>query len=189
MLPPMRAPFLKAAVAAFPPSSRTMAEDAARTLVPFVDDRYRSSSVRAYVHGRSVQIPTRIHFLELDEGKLRIQSSSWAAIQCLCTRGTDGYMRQASLRRVLGFNESWAIPFVVLLAGEYVVEIIDDIVASLSTLDRDAYANFARENRPMMRRLRSKASSYWNVYYRRSHPDRSTYPGLAFLHQLEVWAS
>jgi len=86
-------------------------------------------------------------------------------------------------------NEPWSIPFVVLLAGEYVVEIVDDILASLPLLNVEAYIEFVRENRGVLRLLRSKATSYWDCYYRVSHPNRSTYPGLAFLHQLEVWAS
>jgi hypothetical protein len=78
---------------------------------------------------------------------------------------------------------------VVLLAGEYVIEIIDDIVTSFPMLDQAAYVNFLRENRALMRHLRSKATSYWDCYYRTSYPDRGSYPGLAFLHQLELWAS
>ena len=181
--------FLRAAIGSFPPSYRMLATVAAKTLEPFVDNSYHAPPVPAVVLGEIVQIPRRIHFLGMDEKRLQIQGKSWSAIQCLSTRSTDGYIRQASLRRILAVNESWAIPFVVLLAGEYVAEIVEDMVVSLPALDRDAYANFVRENRPLVRRLRSKATSYWNCYYRSSYPDRSSYPGLTFLHQLEVWAS
>jgi hypothetical protein len=189
MASPKEPPFLKAAIAAFPFSCQTLAQGAVRTLEPFVDGSYRHSSVQAVVLGNSVRIPKRIHFIGLDEDKLQIQDKSFPAIQCLCTRSTDGYMRQSSLRRILGINEPWVVPFAVLLSGEYVVEIIVDMVAALSTLNRDAYVNFVRENRPLMRLLRSNATSYWNCYYRNPYPDRSTYPGLAFLHQLELWAA
>jgi hypothetical protein len=181
-------PFLKAAMAAFPPANQALAAGAAKALSPFVDDSYRQSSVRVVVLGATVQIPKRIHFLGLREEDLK-QGTFWPAIRCLCTRSTDGYERQASLRSILSLNEPWSIPFVVLLAGEYVVEITDDMVGSFSVFDREAYINFVRENRGLMRLLRSKATSYWNCYYRASHPDRSSYPGFAFLHQLEVWAS
>jgi len=86
-------------------------------------------------------------------------------------------------------NEPWSIPFVVLLAGEYVVEIIDDMLVSLPALNPQVYIEFVRENRDTMRLLRSRATSYWDCYYRASYPNRSSYPGLAFLHQLEMWAS
>ena len=45
------------------------------------------------------------------------------------------------------------------------------------------------ENRPVMRVLRSNATSYRDCYYRRAYPDRRSYPGLAFLSRLELWAS
>ena len=86
-------------------------------------------------------------------------------------------MRQAALRPLLNVAEPWAIPFVVLLGDR-----------SLSTLDRDAYLNFVRENRPLMHLLKAQAISYWNCYYRRRFPDRSAYPGLVFLHEVERWA-
>jgi hypothetical protein len=182
-------PFVKFAVAAFPWSYRTSAEAAARTLAPLVDDSYRRSSLKAVVMGNPVQIPTRLHFLGIHEVRLRPRNDPWLMMQCLSTRSTDGYERQASLRQILTASEPWIIPFVVLLAGEYVVEIAEDIFNSLSTLDRNAYTNFVRENRPVMRLLRSKASSYWNCYYRDVYTDRRTYPGLAFLHELERWAA
>jgi hypothetical protein len=181
--------FLKAAVAAFLSSSQALAAGAARILSPFIDEGYRQSSVPIVVLGETVHIPTRIHFLELDENKLQIQSAFLPTIGCFCTRSTDGYLRQSSLRCILSISEPWSIPFVVLLAAEYVVENIEEMVASLSSLDREAYINFVRENRDLMRLLRSKATSYWDRYYRASHPDRSIYSGLAFLHQLELWAS
>jgi len=182
--------FLRVARAAFPSSSQTLAEGAARILSPLVSGSYRILSAPVVVLGEIVQIPQRIHFIGLDKDGLQVQNDFWPAIQCLCTRSTDGYLRQAALRRILSINEPWSVPFVVLLAGEYVVEIIEDMVASVSALDRAIYLNFVRENRVLMSLLRSRATSYWDCYYRRtSHPDRARYPGLTFLHQLELWAS
>lgn len=181
--------FLNAAVAAFPPDRRVSATGAAKLLLPFVDANYRQSCVDVLVRGKAVRIPKRVHFVGLSEAKLGNEHALLPAVQCLRTRSTDGYERQAAVRHILPLNEPWSIPFVVLLAGEYVVEIIDEIVASLSALNREAYIEFVRENRGAMRLLRSKATSYWDCYYRTSYPNRSAYPGLAFLHQLEIWAS
>ena len=181
--------FLKAAVAAFPPDRLVPATGAARLLLPFVDTNYRQQSVKVIVRGKTIHIPKRVHFIGLSEAKLGEKLALLPTVQCLRTRSTDGYERQAALRHILPLNEPWSIPFVVLLAGEYVVEIIDDILASMPMLNSEAYIEFVRENRGMMRLLRSKATSYWDCYYRTSHPNRSAYPGLAFLHQLEIWAS
>jgi hypothetical protein len=188
MAPSDPTPFLKVAAAAFPRSCRTLVEAAGGALAPFVhSDRHRP--VGAVVLGEGVLIPYRIYLPGLVEGTLQAPDNSWPAIQCLCTRSNDGHMRQTSLKAVLRIGEPWAVPFIVLPAGEYVVEITEDLVAALPTLDRGTYVDFVRENRRLMRRLRSKAISYWNHYYRRTYPDRSSYPGLVFLHQLELWAS
>jgi len=167
-----------------------MAEGAAAALAALADDRYLSKrTVAVVVLGRPLLIPYRIHIVGLNQAWPELQGKLSPAIQCLCSRGTDGHVRHAALRSVLCINEPWAVPFVVLLAGEYVVEIVEDMVASLPTLERGIYAEFVRENRHLMRLLRTKATSYWNSYYRGSYPDRSAYPGLVFLHELEAWAS
>jgi hypothetical protein len=185
----LRSQFMKAALAAFPPDRRLSATVAANLLLPFVDPNYRQSSVRLIVRGKTVHIPKRIHFIGLCDAKLGEEPAPLQVVQCLRTRSTDGYERQASLRDILLLNEPWSIPFVVLLAGEYVVEIIEDILVALPALSPEAYIEFVRENRDAMRLLRSRATSYWDCYYRASYPNRSAYPGLAFLHQLEIWAS
>ena len=141
------------------------------------------------VLGSTVSIPSRIHFSGKILEHFDARNGSSLLIQCLCTRSTDGYVRQAALRAILGSKEAVTIPFVTLLAGEYVVEIINDMLAAIPVLDRDAYANFVQENRAIMRSLRAKATSYWDCYYRTLYPDRAKYPGLMFLHEIERWAA
>ena len=180
--------FSKAAVAAFPLACRQLAEAAAETLSSSVDDSYRRAPMIMAVSGSTVRIPSRIHFLEWDHA-CWAGNAAWLAIQYLCTRSTDGYMRQAALRGIATSSEPAVIPFVARLAGEYVVEIMRDLTAALPELDHDAYAKFVRENRFVMRTLRAKATSYWNCYYRTTYPDRATFPGLMFLHEIERWAA
>jgi hypothetical protein len=73
--------------------------------------------------------------------------------------------------------------------GEYVIEIIEPIAESIENLDRALYSNFVRENRKLTQRLRQRAASYWDCYYRQNYPDLNSYPGMALLRQLERWAS
>lgn len=73
--------------------------------------------------------------------------------------------------------------------GEYVIEIVEHIANSIEILDRALYANFVRENRKLMQTLRQRAASYWDLYYRWSYPELSSYPAVAFLRELERWAS
>lgn len=157
-------------------------------LKPFVDESYQSRSIRTEVSGRSVYIPTRLSFFKGTAVTQFPEQTPFAA-RCLLSRSTDGYVRQRAIRSVFRLEEAWVVPFVILLTGEYVVEIINDIAAELSTLNRAVYSNFTRENRSLMRRLQSRAISYWDAYYRSNYPDRSTYPGLIVLNELARWAS
>lgn len=181
--------FTDIALRAFPYSCAAAAREASLAVAPFFDAGYRMGSVEAIVLGETVKIPERIHFLCADADRMRVALPPGLVIDCLLTRSTDGYVRQSSLRRILRVVEPWIVPYAVLLSGEYVVEIIEDMVAALPALDRDAYVGFVRENRPLMRLLTSKATSYWNCYCRQSFPDRRGYPGLTFLRELERWAA
>ncbi|MER9017250.1 hypothetical protein [Mesorhizobium sp. M0898] len=179
-----RKPFSGAAKSAFPFSMlTTMAEE---ELTPFVDDTYRTTSRHLISDGAVIYIPYRLHFLpSVREHHLGFSFP----LHCLLTRSTDGFLRQKSAKVILSLNESWSIAFVVLLLGEYVVEIAEDIYAAVPDLDASAYASFVRQNRDVMRAMRSKATSYWNAYYRRAYPNRKSYPAIAVLNQLDAWAS
>jgi hypothetical protein len=165
-----------------------MAEAAARELKIYIDDEYRKSSTTMEVSGKPIYVPSRFHFF-IPEKKADLVDAASPAALCLLTRSTDGHLRQKALKAIVGLREAWVPPFVVLLIGEYVVEIIQDIQASLPVLDEVIYSNFVRENRAIMRTIRSRAVSYWDAYYRNEYPDRADYPGLAVLRQLEEWAS
>lgn len=181
-----RKPFTRAVRAAFPADCESIADKAEDDLRLFVDDAYRTTSRRLIVDGSNIYIPYRLHFA--DGIAMRISGLSPGA-HCLLTRATNGYLRQKAARAVIGLNQAWAIPFVALLLGEYVLEIAVDIHSTLDQLDRLLYREFVLQNRDTMRILRAKATSYWDAYHRQSHPDRRSYPALAAITRLEEWAS
>jgi hypothetical protein len=174
---------------AFPPEYGDAAQAAVGMLEPFVDTTYRQPVMPLMILSRDVGVPSRIYFTQEIQPRPKSDALERLAFHCLRTRSTDGYVRQLALKSLLQTNEPLAAPFVVLLVGEYVVEIIHDIVAHVSALDRVAYSQFVRENRQLMQKLRARATSYWDCYYRRAYPDRGTYPGLTFLDEIERWAA
>ena len=181
--------FSKICIEAFPASCRPLAEEAGFKLKPFIDHSYQVSSAHAVVQGEVISIPQRIYFCPDDP--LQRPLHIWASpiIDCLYTRSTDGYLRQKALGRLLAISDPCVIPYVVLLAGEYVVEITIDLCTSIPKLDQQAYINFVHENQALMSLTKSRATSYWNCYYRNDYPEKNFYPGLFFLHQFEHWAS
>ena len=179
--------FAEAAVAAFPAQMRDVATQTALGLADCVDDTYRKRSYQVRLLGQDVFVPSRLHFVR--ESSSNTPGQSYIVAECLMSRATDGRLRQSALRAILQANEVWAIPFIALLIGDYVVEIVNDIARNLSKLDRGAWADFVRENRPAMRLIRSRTASYWDRHYRTAYPHRQDYPGLVLLKHLESWAS
>lgn len=188
-MPDLNSPkaFHAAALAAFPFSHRAMAGDAAQELAPMVDDSYRKRSLGLEVRGERIYVPERLHFSGLDPRGTPLADLSVAA-RCLVTRATDGHMRRQALVSILAAQSPWSIPFIVLLAGDYVLEIVEDVRAAVPTLDRDLCAEFVRENRTAIRAINARAVSYWNRHHRTAYPERKDYPAVVMLRQLEAWA-
>lgn len=181
-------PFKEAARRAFPLDMAALATLAASELSPFVDDTYRQRSEAIDVTGQMVAIPQRLHFAGLSAASGRLSSLSPVSL-CLITRATDGRLRQQAVRSVLDHQSAWVAPFVLMLLGEYVIEIVEDIRDALPTLDRSVYANLVRENRQTVQRCRARATSYWDAYHRQQYPEKRDYPGLQALHKMETWAA
>jgi hypothetical protein len=138
-------------------------------------------------------IPQRVYYptalLDTLAGRPQQQQ---ALIGCIFTRHCDGYVRERALRSVIGTEYPWVAPFVVQLAGEYVVEILEVIVANLDQLPRGAYAAFLAANPAFYATTKRRIVSYWDCYYRWKTPRFKEYAGakiIAHLDQLTALAS
>lgn len=181
-------PFKEAARRAFPFGAASLADEASSELAPWVDDTYRQRSEAADVGGQIIAVPRRLHFVEAPSDIETICDLNLAS-RCLLTRATDGHLRQLAVRSILPFSDAWVAPYVVVLLGEYVIEIVEEVRDALTTLDRSTYANFVRENRMAVQKLKARATSYWDAYHRLRFPLQREYPGLQALRELEVWAA
>jgi len=181
-------PFKEAARWAFPFIASSLANDAALELSPLLDDTYRQRSEAVNVRGQVIGIPSRLHFVGLPAKGDALDHLNLAS-RCLTTRATDGHLRQRAVLSIISYQEAWVAPFVVMLLGEYVIEIVEDIRNALPTLDQSIYANLVRENRQAVQKLRARATSYWDAYHRQRYPLKRDYPALQALHELEAWAA
>jgi hypothetical protein len=135
-----------------------------------------------HVDGERVLIPRRINGRVPN---LPSESDPVAPliISCLMSRHSDGRIRESHLRKLLGRGETWIAPFVLMLVGEYVIEIVELIRAAVERggevggQANSTYAKLLRENPDFTQRLYSQCVSYWNAYYRGAYPDLSEYPG------------
>ncbi|WML81125.1 hypothetical protein [Streptomyces sp. VNUA74] len=136
------------------------------------------------VRGETVAIPSRIYNEEPDVGSDgQLSRTQQVILHCLYSRHHDGRVRQRHLERIVASGEPWVVPFVMQLAGEYVLEIIEAIGRGLLGLavpgsaQRRAYGEFIARNPAFFARTERRVVSYWSCYYRWKYPAFGTYPG------------
>lgn len=79
------------------------------------------------------------------------------------------------------------MPFVVHLCGEYVIEILAEIEASLPSMDQCVYGAFFRENPDFLKRTHDRMISYWDCYYRWLYKRKLDYVGFRVFEQFREW--
>src|SRR6266700_3005567 len=176
-----------ALISAFPSVVRADASAAVAAL-PDSARPFQIFSVR--VSGENVFIPRRIYHGPLDVSagfRLRFTNTlQQEMIDCIFSRHADGFIREKHLKRIVQSRYVWIPPFVIQLAGEYVIEILRAIEQALPHLDSAVYGDFVRSNPEFIQKTKQGIASYWDCYHR-SVP-REQYPGFrvqAFLEELE----
>ncbi|MDK1474494.1 hypothetical protein QNO07_13880 [Streptomyces sp. 549] len=148
------------------------------------------------VLGETVAVTSRIYH---DEPQGRVESTltgtQQVVLHCLYSRHHDGRVRQRHLEQLTASQEPWAVPFVVQLAGEYVLEIIQAITRGLPGLmvpgspQRVLYGGFIIRNPEFFARTQRRIVSYWSCYHRYRYPVFSAYPGSALAEALRSAAA
>lgn len=131
------------------------------------------------VDGETVTIPERLYV----ERTLSLPSFS-GVTQCLLTRHHSGFVRQHALRDVLRLDEPWAVPFIIRLAGEYVIEIVEQIDEAFAAISPEKIGCFVSYNPGFVRLTRARVTSYWDCYFR-SIP-RDQHVGFRLMDRIEA---
>ncbi|QJE01853.1 hypothetical protein HH212_19005 [Massilia forsythiae] len=105
--------------------------------------------------------------------------------QCLGSRHHDGSIREVCLRRLLASEPDWAVPFIVQLLGEYVIEIVEPIHERFEQGIEAKYVDFFRLDPHHCHVLEQRAISYWNAYYRHRFATHRDYPAVQALAMLK----
>ncbi|MFC7014332.1 hypothetical protein ACFQMH_21910 [Streptomyces viridiviolaceus] len=154
------------------------------------------SPFSVYVGDEVVAIPYRIYQDELPVEVARaLTEAQQGILHCLYSPHSDGLVRQRHLEQIASSDEPWAVPFVVQLAGKYVLEILESIQRVLSDLlskrsaQRLAYGDFIARNPGFFARTERRVVSYRSYYYRWKFLVFGTYPGCHLLELLRAAAA
>ena len=172
---------------AFPSRLRSAVRDAAAS-VTIGEWHPPSHTFTVNVEGEALRIPYRVYY---DPSLLRrqirdLQAAARLILLCLGTRHYDGYLRQECLRELVKNEASWLTPYVLQLAGEYVVAITEDVANAIGEHNSPTLLVFASENSAYLATLGRRITSYWSCYHRHAYPERSSYPGAKVLAALNA---
>ena len=173
--------------AAFPSRLST---DVNRMLTAVPQARLRPTApfeveVQVEVQGEVIAIPYRVYNDEPSAALTRsLTGHQQMLLHWLYTRHHDGRVRQRHLESVIDAPPApWAVPYVMQLAGEYVLEILETIRRGLDGLavpgstQRRLYGEFITRNPAFFARTERRVVSYWSCYHRHLYPVFGTYPG------------
>lgn len=132
-----------------------------------------------YLNSNKIKIPDRIYFNDIEVEKTDdLTVIQKEILYCFYTRSCDGNIREKYLRELLKIDfYYWAIPFIVKLSDEYVIEILQIIYDNLKNRSNDDIKQFCLENKKAIARSYSRMISYWNEYYRDKEPNFQEYIG------------
>ncbi|MCX5416081.1 hypothetical protein [Streptomyces sp. NBC_00059] len=174
-----------------------LASDAEAVLAVMPDSRLQPhASFSVAVEGQQVVIPGRLYNDEPPtDAVASLSPRQRQLLHCLYSRHCDGVVRQRHLEKFVGSTDPWAVPFVVQLVGEYVLEILVVICDELRDLATPgarghlAYGQFIVDNPAFFARTQRRVVSYWSCYYRGAYASFRGYPGCTLLDLLRGAAS
>lgn len=165
-----------------------------KACLPFGWPRLSPGTIKVKLEQQQIQIPTRLYLSEVDAKRIEeLTSTQQTMLYCLYTRHHDGHIREHYLRQLLNTHQQdgWVLAYIIELASEYVLEIVDIIVPVIEQWDSEVKRRFVEDDPAYMKRIEDRMISYWNAYYRSSGERRSEadYPGFRIIESLREDAS
>ena len=162
-------------------------------LAPLIDpptSQATSEPFHVFCDGESLQIPQRIYRPVISDRQFAsLNPVEQAIASCWFTRHHDGYVRERFLRALPVYDTPWVIAYVVVLCGEYVVELLQYIWEHRGLFEPSILGRWLRDNNDFYARTRDRIVSYWYCYQRSSCARFDAYVGSALIRYFDECAS
>lgn len=115
-----------------------------------------------------IKFPYRMYFIDVPDDVLnKLSLQQQMILHCIYSRCCDGFVRQKHIQSLLLMDYAdWAMPYIVKICDEYVMEILEMTYDILRERDTEQIKRFCLENVQSFCRSYSRMTSYWNEYYR-----------------------
>ncbi|MBE6846428.1 MAG: hypothetical protein E7508_12205 [Ruminococcus sp.] len=129
----------------------------------------------------SVSIPYRIYLTDcVEKAEENFTDIQTVIYHCIFTRSCNGFVREKHIRALLEADVPyWAVPYILKVCDEYVVQILEAVYERLSEADTMLYKEIWRLNPKKFICGYSRMISYWNEFYRDECPIFKDYIGKA----------
>jgi len=136
-------------------------------------------SIQYFQDDNVIRFPYRIYYIDIsDEVIENLSERQKMILHCIYSRSCDGFVRQKHLYSLLQMDfEDWAIPYIVKICDEYVVEILEMTYEMLKEQDTERIKRFCLENIVPFCKSYKRMISYWNEYYRYRYYNFEQYIG------------
>lgn len=129
--------------------------------------------------GETIVFPYRIYYID----RLECFEEELTAVQqmiyhCIFSRSCDGMVREKHIRALIeGEMPVWAMPYIIKVCDEYVMEILEVVYDYLKDRDTSGYKQICMVNLPLFLYGHNRMISYWNEFYRDRCAKYSHYVG------------
>lgn len=155
-------------IKAFPLYLRNDVRQICKNIIVSERFHYDDSTEWLLSSGEVITMPYRIVFEDEFVGDLGSLTSTQRIIyHCIMSRSSDGYVREKNIKELLKTDlPEWAMPYVIKICDEYVVEILQTVYDSLSRQDCRKYKEICALNFEYIKCAHTRMISYWNEFYR-----------------------
>ena len=127
----------------------------------------------------AIIVPHRIYFLEIEDCIIEnLNNLEKIVLHCIYSRSCDGYVREKHIKALLSIEfPEWAIPYIVKICDEYVIEILRIVYEDLKEKNTDDIKRFCVNNWDCFCKSYNRMISYWNEFYRHDCYNFENYVG------------
>ena len=145
----------------------------------FLHNYTTSGTVNYILKNENIIFPERIYYLDVSDKIIsKLSENQQNVLHCIYTRNCDGYVREKHLSKLLNSDyPDWAIPYIVRINSEYVIQILELTYSILKDKNTDNIKQFCLENQIVFCKDYSRMVSYWNEFYRYNHYHFKNYIG------------
>ena len=131
-------------------------------------DQSEQTCNRILTTSEKITFPYRIYYADnYDDFACKFSPLQKMIYNCIFSRSCNGFVREKHIASILSVPfPTWAIPYIIKICEEYVVEILETVYQYLNGMDTEDIKLSCRINAKPFLCGHDRMISYWNEYYR-----------------------